>query len=746
MKKKLLIKVMTTTALLSASIQPAFASTELTDIQGSFAQDAIQKLAETGIINGQGDGKFNPTGKINRQDFAIILAKALGLNVESAPVQPTFSDIPADSYSYRYVEAATKAGLIKGLGNGTFGLGKNLSREDMAVLFARSLNYTAGADITIGKASQLKFTDANSIADYAKDAVATAVELGLINGNRNGTFNPQGSASREQVAMVASKFLTAQQKIKDELANQQSQEQDNSVPPTITPEQTAPVPTVPSSSGSSSGNNSNSGSPTVPTDSLAPTVAIMSSTPVPVGGSVSVTSSETGFVYLVPYEGIPVEVSGLNALVTEHRAAKEAITAANIQTFISTEGLAAGMYRAVAVDAAGNISAPSEASIELIENTIQMTSIEFLDARTIVLNYDEELDTTHIPTAFNEDGDTITSDLVVKSLDGDVLYPIPLSNEDVVISGKRVMIKLQFPVQVDEYLYISYQPHAEENALRTISGKKAQSISDYKIQYSKAYESSLSLSLAPSAFFVVNTSLAVNEPISLSVSANPENYNKRSIKSLIQVKRGESVENFQYNSVDNDFDIIDTEQHVLGSVSVTSTSDALTITPNGNSGLSIMPSNMLLGDNTQLVFTLHEEGNDQTKQVLLPVTIDQIKPTVTDATYNNGNITLNFSESITVPFPSVGSTTLEYAPSGDFTAEDNKTLNGSPLEMSSPETDYQYSLVNNQLVILLTQQSFNKYNFASPGKFRVTLNGYQDYAKNNFEQDQWEVSIPAILD
>ncbi|MFS0868676.1 S-layer homology domain-containing protein [Paenibacillus xylanilyticus] len=745
MKKKLLFKVMTTTALLSSSIQPAFASTDLTDIHGSYAKDAILKLAEAGIVSGKGDGKFDPTGKINRQDFAIILVKALGLDVDSAPVKPTFSDIPVDNYSYKYVEAAIKAGLIKGLGNGTFGLGQNLSREDMAVLFARSLSYTAGSDITVGKGSQLTFTDANSIADYAKDSVAVAVELGLINGNGNGTFNPQGNASREQVALVASKFLSAQQKIKEDIANQQSEEQETPAPPSTTPEPTTPVTSGSSNSGSSSGS---SGSPAAPTDSLAPTVAIMSSIPVPVGGSVSVTSTEMGSVYLVPFEGIPANVSGLDTLVTEHLAVKGTVTAANSQTLISTEGLAAGIYRAVAVDAAGNVSVPSTASIELVElveNTIQTTSIVFSDASTIVLNYEEKLDPAHKPTASNEDWDTITSDLVVKGLDGDVPYPIPLENEDVTISGNQVIIKLHDPVQVEDSLYISYQPHAEEHALRTLSGKKAQSINEYKIQYTENNESTLSLSLAPNASFVVNASLEVNEPITLSVSPNPENYNKRSIKNLIQVKRGETVENFQYNVEDNDFDIIDAEDHVLGSVSITSSSNALSIAPNGD-GLSIIPSNLISEVSTQLVFTLHEEGNDQSKEVTLPVTIDQKKPTVTDVTYDNGKVTLDFDEPISVPFGSVSSPTLEYSSTGDFTAENRVILTGNMLDISSPETDYHYSLVNNQLVILLTDEAFTRYGFASPGRFRVTLNGYQDYAKNNFDQNQWEVSIPAIQD
>ena len=189
-------------ALSSFSIN-AFAATSLADINNSYAKDAIQDLVEKGIINGKGDGRFDPTGNITRQDFAIVLAKALNLDVSKAPETATFSDIPTSHYAYKYVEAAFKAGLIKGNGDGTFGIGTNLSRQDMAVLFVRAL----GVD-TVGK--NLPFSDAGQIADYAKDAVATAVEWGLINGTGDAQFNPKGNAERQAVAVVASKFLKVQ--------------------------------------------------------------------------------------------------------------------------------------------------------------------------------------------------------------------------------------------------------------------------------------------------------------------------------------------------------------------------------------------------------------------------------------------------------------------------------------------------------------------------------------------------------
>ncbi|PWK16232.1 S-layer homology domain-containing protein [Tumebacillus permanentifrigoris] len=208
-KSKKFTAAVAASAVASAMVAPAaFAGTTFSDIDGSFAKDAIVKLADAGIINGVGNGQFNPTGLIERQDFAIILAKALKLDTTSAPASATFSDIPKDHYAFAAVEAAVKAGLIKGNGDGSFGAGANLSRQDMAVFFGRALNVVAGSDVVAGKASKLSFSDNASIADYAKDAVGAAFELGYISGD-NGAFNPNGNATREQVASLATRWMAA---------------------------------------------------------------------------------------------------------------------------------------------------------------------------------------------------------------------------------------------------------------------------------------------------------------------------------------------------------------------------------------------------------------------------------------------------------------------------------------------------------------------------------------------------------
>ncbi|BAU28999.1 S-layer family protein [Aneurinibacillus soli] len=275
MVKKNVIKVITTVTLLSSLALPVQAATSFSDINNSYAKDAIQKLANEGILNGIGEGKFSPTGTITRQDFAIVLAKALNLDTTQAPATFTFSDIPSDHYAFKYVEAAVKAGLIKGNGDGTFGNGQSLSRQDMAVIFVRALGVDAK-----GKAADLKFSDASSISDYAKDAVGAAVELGLISGNTEGTFNPTGNAERQAVAQVASKFLKVAETNKSQ----------NPEPSPLKPSQPT-TPTTPTTNNNTSGGGGGGGSTPV----VAPTITSITPSSGSTAGGNIITITGTGF-------------------------------------------------------------------------------------------------------------------------------------------------------------------------------------------------------------------------------------------------------------------------------------------------------------------------------------------------------------------------------------------------------------------------------------------------------------------
>lgn len=232
--------ILSTSIFLGSLASPVAASFALTDIPDNYARKAIIELSEAGIMKGTGNGKFDPSGAIKRQDFAIVLAKTLNLDLDSAPQSPTFRDVPSISYAFAAIEAAHKAGLLNGMGNSSFGGNQPLTREQMAVIFVKALNVD-----TAGRGDSLRFTDSQYISPWAKEYVAAAIEHKLMTGNSDGSFNPSGIAIRQDVALVTSKFLTKKSELELEEVEEPSTnpEKEPEQPPVTNPE---PSPEQPS--------------------------------------------------------------------------------------------------------------------------------------------------------------------------------------------------------------------------------------------------------------------------------------------------------------------------------------------------------------------------------------------------------------------------------------------------------------------------------------------------------------------
>lgn len=88
-----------------------------------------------------------------------------------------------------------EAGLHSGIGDGKFGIGQSLTREAMAIIFVNAF----GEQDSRGPVPSLDKKDADSISDWAKDAVAFAVDANLLTGGTNGYFNPQNPTIRQDV-------------------------------------------------------------------------------------------------------------------------------------------------------------------------------------------------------------------------------------------------------------------------------------------------------------------------------------------------------------------------------------------------------------------------------------------------------------------------------------------------------------------------------------------------------------------
>lgn len=171
---------------------------DLTDAE--WARQHIEKLSVLGVIEGMGDGTFMPHQNVTREAFVKMIVTAFDIYDENYSV--SFYDVPSDAWYYSYVASAVKCGIINGIEEHNFGAGQPITRQDMAVIAYRA-SKTAGKHFDEIE-EPLIFTDRENISDYAKKGVNVLSNSKIINGMGDGTFAPQGFATRAQAAVVIS--------------------------------------------------------------------------------------------------------------------------------------------------------------------------------------------------------------------------------------------------------------------------------------------------------------------------------------------------------------------------------------------------------------------------------------------------------------------------------------------------------------------------------------------------------------
>lgn len=144
-------------------------------------------------------------------NFSKILSRYSGMlalvlhNLENNPdanSSAVFSDVANGVWYEAAVSWAAERSIISGYGNGLFGPGDNITREQLAVILWR---YTGMP--TASGSSLAGFTDASTASTYALDALEWAVKSGIISGNGSGILDPKGFATRAQVAQIFMNYL-----------------------------------------------------------------------------------------------------------------------------------------------------------------------------------------------------------------------------------------------------------------------------------------------------------------------------------------------------------------------------------------------------------------------------------------------------------------------------------------------------------------------------------------------------------
>lgn len=192
----------------AASIQITF-----TDIQRSYAKQAILDLHRAQVIMGYPDGTFRPTGKMTREEFSVLLAKSMGLTIDHEATSDFYDVSP---WAQPYVAALQKAGLTSGRAQYDYGAQEEVTREELAVFYIRALGLSNQA---MAANFEPNFADSGTISDWARAHVAFAQEIGFIEGIRGEygilRFSPQAKAERQQVAVLANKFFQNRQAYTD---------------------------------------------------------------------------------------------------------------------------------------------------------------------------------------------------------------------------------------------------------------------------------------------------------------------------------------------------------------------------------------------------------------------------------------------------------------------------------------------------------------------------------------------------
>lgn len=190
----------------NAAIGPAAGYSYFTDTLKHWAAKDISELASKLIIDSRSGAKFEPDKNITRAEFAVFMAKGLGLTGDESNAR-RFSDVSSGSSVSAYIGAAAKAGIINGYTDGSFKPGNLITREQMALMMVRAMEYS-GYNAYPGTSSAqtlARFKDGAKI--QAKDTVAIAVKEGIIQGVSANMFQPGGNATRAQAAVMLKRVL-----------------------------------------------------------------------------------------------------------------------------------------------------------------------------------------------------------------------------------------------------------------------------------------------------------------------------------------------------------------------------------------------------------------------------------------------------------------------------------------------------------------------------------------------------------
>jgi hypothetical protein len=183
---------------------------DLTDAFGDvpkshWAHDSIEAMYDYGIVHGIAEGQFAPEQDVTREQFAVMLAGALDLDVRIAGAQ-IFADVPNDDWSTASINALANHGFAAGeMVNGIrkFQPYRTVSRLEAMVMISKAID----SSINKSQGGETSFTDWAQVPEWGKAHAQYMAQIGWVHGYKDGRIDPFRTLNRAEAAKLLGHFL-----------------------------------------------------------------------------------------------------------------------------------------------------------------------------------------------------------------------------------------------------------------------------------------------------------------------------------------------------------------------------------------------------------------------------------------------------------------------------------------------------------------------------------------------------------
>ena len=174
------------------------------DISDHWAREIINEIANKNIVSGYEDNTFKPNNSITRAEFLTILYNSGLADTADINGDISFADVTGNEWYYNYIKWGAENNLIVGYEDNTFRGNNIISRQEMAVVISKFIEL---ADIKLDVSEVAVFTDADSIAPWAKEYVDSISAYGIVAGDNNNCYLPNKDLTRAEMAVIINRIL-----------------------------------------------------------------------------------------------------------------------------------------------------------------------------------------------------------------------------------------------------------------------------------------------------------------------------------------------------------------------------------------------------------------------------------------------------------------------------------------------------------------------------------------------------------